>query len=150
LFRFDSGGGPFTKFRHYDRFNLSWPVGQKFHFLALRHSSGGRSGSFSLFSLLSQWVAVIRVYEANCIKNPVQSFLTPTSKAEDKASSSALVYSPSNSSLVASMLFSQSSFGSSNRSLNLKVNFNQTNPPSVDPVAVSFDISRLSTSGHTL
>jgi hypothetical protein len=65
-------------------------------------------------------------------------FLPRPPKAEDKASSSALVYAPSNSSLVASMHFNQSSLGSSNQSLNLKVNFNRTNPPSVDPAVVSF------------
>jgi hypothetical protein len=52
--------------------------------------------------------------------------------------------------LVASMHFSQSSFGSSNLSPNLKVYFNQTKPPSLESVMVSFGISQLSTSDHTL
>jgi hypothetical protein len=43
----------------------------------------------------------------------------------DKASSSALEYVPSSSSLVASIHFNESSFGSSNFSLNLKVYFNR-------------------------
>jgi hypothetical protein len=33
---------------------------------------------FSLLSFPSQWVVIIRVYEANCIKHPVQSFLPST------------------------------------------------------------------------
>jgi hypothetical protein len=53
-------------------------VGLNLHFLALWHSSSGRSGSLSLLSLPSQWVVIIRVYEPNRIKHPVQSFLAPT------------------------------------------------------------------------
>jgi hypothetical protein len=53
-------------------------VGQNLYSLALWYNSGGRSGNFPLFSLPSQGLAVIRIYEANCIKNPVQSFLAPT------------------------------------------------------------------------
>jgi hypothetical protein len=48
------------------------------------------------------------------------------------------------------MHFSQSSFGSSNLSPNLKVYFSRTRPPSLDSVVVSYGISQLSTSGHTL
>jgi hypothetical protein len=68
----------------------------------------------------------------------------------DKALSSALEYGPSSSSLVASIHFSQSSFGSSNLSPYLKVYFSQTSSPSLDLVTVSFGISQFSTSGHTL
>jgi hypothetical protein len=94
LFCFGSRRGPFTKFRHYGRFNISWPMGQNLYFLALRHCSDGRSCNFSLFSLPSRGVAVIRVYEANCIKTLFNLFLPRPPKAEDKASSLALVYTP--------------------------------------------------------
>jgi hypothetical protein len=56
-------------------------VGQNLYSLALRHSSGSRSGSFSLLSLPSQWLVIIRVYKANCIKHPVQSCLPLTPKS---------------------------------------------------------------------
>jgi hypothetical protein len=66
-----------------------WPFqyimagGSEPSFFALRHSSGGRSGNFSLFSLPSQWVAIIKVYEANCIKTLFNLFLPRPPKAED-------------------------------------------------------------------
>jgi hypothetical protein len=71
-------------------------------------------------------------------------------KAVDSALSSALEYDPSSSSLVTSMHFSQSSFGSSNLSLYLNAYFSRTSSPSLDSVMVSFGISQLSISGHTL
>ena len=76
-------------------------------------------------------------------------FLRPP-KDVDTALSSALEYSPSSSSLVALIHFSQSSFGSTNLPSYLKVYFSLTNPPSSDLVIVSFGISHFSTSGHTL
>jgi hypothetical protein len=57
-------------------------VGKDLHLFALRHrlNWGGRSNSFPLFPLSPQWVAVIGVYEADGIKNSVQSFLSLTSE----------------------------------------------------------------------
>jgi hypothetical protein len=57
-------------------------VGQNLHLFALWHrlNWGDRSSNLPLFLLSSQWVAVIGVYEADRIKNSVQSFLPPTSE----------------------------------------------------------------------
>jgi hypothetical protein len=55
-------------------------VGQNLHLFALRLSYSGRSGSLPLFSLPSQQEAIIGVYEANRIKDPVQSFLPSASE----------------------------------------------------------------------
>jgi hypothetical protein len=134
----------------------SQPVSQNLHLLALQLSCDGRSGNLSrssnlyFYPLPSQRVAIVRVYKANSIEYPVQPFLISTPKAADKALSSVLEYAPSNSSLVASTHFSQSSFGSSNLSPNLKVYFSRTKSPSLELVTVSFDISQLFTSGHNL
>jgi hypothetical protein len=55
-------------------------VGQNLHLIALRCrlSWDDRSSNLPLFILPSQWVAIIGVYEADHIKNSVQSFLPPT------------------------------------------------------------------------
>ena len=93
---------------------------------------------------------VVGVNKANGIKNSVQSLFPQPPKAVDNALSSALEYDPSSSSLVASIHFSQSSFGSSNLSPNLNAYFSRTKSPSLELVMVSFGISQFSTSGHTL
>jgi hypothetical protein len=135
-----------------------WPVGKDFQLFALRHrliwsdrsSSLGRSSSFPLLSPSPQRVAVVGVNKTNGIKNFVQSLFSPAPKDVDNALSSALEYSPSSSSLVVLIHFSQLSSGSTNWSPNLKVYFNRTRPPSLGLVMVSFSISQLSISGHIL
>jgi hypothetical protein len=129
-------------------------VGNYLHLFArsLRHrfSRGGHNSSFPLLPLLPQRVAVVGVDEANSVKNLFNLFFPRLLKAVDNALSSALEYDPSSSSLVTLMHFTQSSFGSSNLSPYLNVYFSWTSSPSLDSVMVSFDISQLYTSGHTL
>jgi hypothetical protein len=84
---------------------------------------------FSLLSSSPQRVAVVGVNKTNGIKNSVQSLFPRPPKHVDNALSSALEYGPSSSSLVASIHFSQSSFGSSNVSPYLKVYFSRTSSP---------------------
>jgi hypothetical protein len=62
-----------AEFRHYGRFNITWPVGQDLHLFALwcRLSWDDRSNNLPFFLLPSQRVAIIGVYEADRIKNPI-------------------------------------------------------------------------------
>jgi hypothetical protein len=133
-------------------------MGKDFQFFTLRRwlIGGGRSSNFGRISSLpllspsSQWVAVVGVNKTNSIKNSIQYLFPRSPKDVDNALSSALEYDPSNSSLIDSIHFNQSSFGSSNLSPYLKVYFSRTSSPSLDLVTVSVGISQSSTSGHTL